>query len=115
MYECRIRASRGSSKELPVECCNFMKLALACASALLVSLLWVSPLAAQANESTAASPQTSEPQNTAPTPQPAPTHPAHSAHRRPTLDDRVKAFAKALDLSEPQQAAVRRVLEQRQA
>jgi len=35
--------------------------------------------------------------------------------RRVTLDERVKALTTALDLTEPQQAALRRILEQRQA
>ena len=34
--------------------------------------------------------------------------------RRPTLDDRVKALAESLDLSEEQQAAVKKILQQRQ-
>jgi Spy/CpxP family protein refolding chaperone len=45
---------------------------------------------------------------------PRPTQQPHHAHRRPTLADRVKAIAKSLDLSEPQQAAVTKILEQRQ-
>lgn len=42
---------------------------------------------------------------------PAPSHPAHV---RATLDDRVRVFAKQLDLNDQQQAAVKRILEQRQ-
>ena len=34
--------------------------------------------------------------------------------RRPTIDDRVKVFAKNLDLNEAQQAAVKKILVQRQ-
>jgi hypothetical protein len=33
---------------------------------------------------------------------------------RPTIDDRVKVFARNLDLNEEQQAAVKKILEQRQ-
>ena len=35
-------------------------------------------------------------------------------HRRPSIDDRVRVFAKNLDLTEAQQAAVKKILEQRQ-
>jgi len=75
-------------------------------SVLLLSTLWASPLAAQANEPTTAPPAQTTP--------PAPARPAHSTRRTVTLDDRVKAFAKALDLNESQQAAVKKILEQRQ-
>ena len=43
-----------------------------------------------------------------------PARQAHRAHRTSRIDDRVKLFAKNLDLSEAQQAAVKRILEQRQ-
>jgi hypothetical protein len=43
-----------------------------------------------------------------------PAPPAHNTRRRPTLDDRVKVLAKNLELSEAQQAAVKKILEQRQ-
>ena len=39
----------------------------------------------------------------------------HTMHRRPLIDERVKAFAASLNLSEDQQAAVKKILEQRQA
>jgi hypothetical protein len=102
-----------SYKQLPANCRKFSKFGLLCIPVLLLSVLWTSRVAAQATEG-AAAPQQSATQNSAPTPQAKP-HPAHSAHRRPTLDDRVKALAKALDLSDPQQAAVKGILEQRQA
>ena len=38
----------------------------------------------------------------------------HRGHRRPTIDDRVKVLAKNLELNETQQAAVKKILEQRQ-
>ena len=38
----------------------------------------------------------------------------HRTHRRPSIDDRVKILAKNLDLSEAQQSAVKKILEQRQ-
>jgi len=38
----------------------------------------------------------------------------HRAHRSSGIDDRVKLFAKSLDLNEEQQAAVKRILKQRQ-
>jgi uncharacterized membrane protein YccC len=40
--------------------------------------------------------------------------PTNSTHRRPSLDDRVKALAAALNLDEAQQVSVKRILEQRQ-
>jgi hypothetical protein len=47
----------------------------------------------------------------------APATPApstRSSHRRPSLDDRVKALAATLNLDQQQQVAVKRILEQRQ-
>ncbi|MBZ5654813.1 MAG: hypothetical protein LAO56_05990 [Acidobacteriia bacterium] len=44
----------------------------------------------------------------------SPARPTHRGRRRPTIDDRVKVFAKKLDLNEAQQAAVKKILEQRQ-
>lgn len=100
-------------KKLPKIGRSFSALGWRCVPALLLAALSASPLAAQANESPATpAPAATQP---APAPQPTPAHPAHSAQRHSVLDDRVKAFAKALDLSEPQQAAVKRILEQRQA
>jgi uncharacterized membrane protein YhiD involved in acid resistance len=43
-----------------------------------------------------------------------PVHQSHRADRSSSIDDRVKLFAKNLDLNEAQQAAVKRILEQRQ-
>ena len=85
-----------------------------CLIVLLFSLLWASSLAAQANEPAPATP--AQPAQATPAlPIPAtPAHPAHPPRRRPTLDDRVKALATALELSEPQQVAVKKILEQRQ-
>jgi len=111
----KIRISRGGNKQMPPTSRHVLKFGLACVAALLLSTLWTSPLAAQANDGAAASPPPAAQENAAPSPQAAPVHPAHSAHRHPTLDDRVKALAKALDLTEPQQAAVKKILEQRQA
>ena len=39
---------------------------------------------------------------------------AQRGHRPPSIDDRVKVLAKNLDLNETQQAAVKKILEQRQ-
>jgi len=44
----------------------------------------------------------------------SPARQTHRAHRPSRIDDRVKLFAKNLDLNEAQQAAVKRILEQRQ-
>jgi Spy/CpxP family protein refolding chaperone len=66
----------------------------------LLNAVLASPLVvqAQANDATPATP----------------AQPAHPAHRRPSLDDRVKGLATALSLNEAQQAAVKKILEQRQ-
>lgn len=44
----------------------------------------------------------------------SPAPQTHHGRRRPSIDDRVKVFAKNLDLNEAQQAAVKKILEQRQ-
>ena len=44
----------------------------------------------------------------------SPARQTHRAHRSSSIDDRVTQFAKNLDLNEAQQAAVKRILEQRQ-
>lgn len=44
----------------------------------------------------------------------SPARQTHRAHGSSSIDDRVKQFAKSLDLNEAQQAAVKRILEQRQ-
>jgi hypothetical protein len=74
--------------------------------------LWVSPLAAQTNEPATAAP--AQPAPATPAAPAAPAHPTHTTHHRPTLDDHVKALATALNLNESQQAAVKKILEQRQ-
>ncbi|HKV76923.1 MAG TPA: hypothetical protein VJP02_02210 [Candidatus Sulfotelmatobacter sp.] len=53
-------------------------------------------------------------QTTAVAPASSAPHPTNSTHRRPSLDDRVKTLAAALNLNEAQQVAVKRILEQRQ-
>ena len=113
MFDWRILVPR-CNKKLLAKCRNLSRFGLRCIPVLLLSILWSSPSVAQADEA-ASAPQPSTPQNASPSPQATPAHPAHSAHRRPTLDDRVKVLAKALDLSAPQQAAVKGILEQRQA
>jgi Spy/CpxP family protein refolding chaperone len=48
-------------------------------------------------------------------PEPArPAQPSPHRHRRVSIDDQVKGLAKSLDLTETQQSAVKRILEQRQ-
>lgn len=64
---------------------------------------------AQPVESSPSQPHTSPPAGSQPA-QPA----ARPVRRRLTLDDQVKSFAKSLDLNEAQQAAVKKILEQRQ-
>jgi hypothetical protein len=44
-----------------------------------------------------------------------PSRQTRSLRRRPTIDDVVKRFAKNLDLNEAQEAAVKKILEQRQS
>ena len=44
----------------------------------------------------------------------SPAPQTHRSPRRPSLDDRVKVLAKNLDLTQAQQAAVKKILEQRQ-
>lgn len=115
MLEGQILVSPDCNKEKLARRRKFLGFGLQCILALFLTILWASRLQAQANEGAAAhSPQT-VPENAAPTQQPRPAHPAHSTQRRATLDDRVKALAKALDLSDTQQVAVKRILEQRQA
>ena len=43
-----------------------------------------------------------------------PARPSVHGHTRPSLDDRIKALAKSLNLNEAQQAAVKKIIEQRQ-
>jgi len=69
-----------------------------CAVVLSAAALLYSPLTAQTSYSTA----------------PTNPKPQRSTRRPATVDDRVKVFAKALDLGEPQQAAVKKILEERQ-
>lgn len=71
---------------------------------LLLGTALASSVLAQASNENAATP-------TQPPPSPQPTRPTR---RRPTLDDHVKALATSLDLSEQQQLAVKKILEQRQ-
>jgi hypothetical protein len=66
--------------------------------ALLLNALLILPVVAQTSDAPASSPPR------APRP----------AHRRLTLDDRVKALAKTLELSETQQVSVKKILEERQ-
>jgi len=54
------------------------------------------------------------PAQTSNVPAPASPRPSQPTRRRPTIDDRVKAFAKGLDLSETQQIAVKKILQERQ-
>ena len=115
MLASEILVSPGCNKEKLAKRREFLRFVLHCALALLLATLWASRLAAQANEGAAANSPQSVPERAAPTPQPTPAHPARSPQRRATLDDRVKAFSKALDLSDAQQVAVKKFLEQRQA
>lgn len=103
---------RGCNKTLPAKRRSRLTLAFCCLLVLLLTSLWAPRLAAQATEGAGASPPPSPSEN-APTAQP--THRVHATHRRITVDDRVKGLAKALDLSDTQQVAVKRILEQRQA
>jgi Spy/CpxP family protein refolding chaperone len=44
----------------------------------------------------------------------SPERPTERRHTRPSMDDRVRRLAQALDLDEAQRAAVKKILEQRQ-
>lgn len=108
--------------------CNQIKLAVLGLAVLLPGSRLTAQAASQANDSAppasaqqpAQPAQASSAQSAQPQPsQPAQSQPARRAstrpvRQRPTLDDRVKAFAKSLDLTETQQAAVKMILVQRQ-
>jgi hypothetical protein len=94
----RIHALPNSNNVTPAIWKNRSKLVALCVAMPLLNTLLASRLSAQTSDATAsASPKVTRP-----------------ARRRPTLDDRVKALAKALDLSETQQASVKKILEERQ-
>ena len=86
----------------PGKGCGKAVLSLAWVSPL---LLWVAPAVAQvagsADPAGAAGPA-------------VPAQPTHHGHRHPSLDDRIKVLSKSLDLSEAQQADLKKILEQRQ-
>jgi hypothetical protein len=86
------------SRVIPASPQNRAKQAGLCLAALLLNVSLVSSALAQ---TTAVAPAT-----------PAP--PTHSSPKRPSLDERVKKLAAALNLDEAQQVAVKRILEQRQ-
>lgn len=77
---------------------NRLRLVAVCMSVFLLNAILASPLAAQTKDVAPATP----------------AQPAHPAHKRASLDDRVKAFATALGLNDAQEAAVKKILEQRQ-
>ncbi len=94
----RIHALPNSNNVTPAIWRNCSKLVALCVALPLLNTLLTPRLSAQTSDAPAsASPRVTRP-----------------AHRRPTLDDRVKALAKALDLSETQQASVKKILEERQ-
>ena len=87
-----------------------------CVPVLLLVAVLTSRGLAQADNAPAAAP-TQAPQSSPAQPthtQETPVNPAKPIPRRTTIDDRVKAFATALDLSDGQKVAVKRILEQRQ-
>jgi biopolymer transport protein ExbD len=71
-------------------------------STFLLNAVLASPLAAQSNDVAPA------------TPAAKPAQATHPTQRRVSLDDRVKTLATSLGLNEAQQAAVKKILEQRQ-
>lgn len=93
-------------------CEAFAALFLMCAVLLGHSLGQTSePVAPSAQEPAPSSPeQTPQPENST-----AVQARTHAARRRPTIDDHVKILAKSLNLTEPQQSAVKKILEERQA
>lgn len=92
---------------------RFRQLAL-CLPLLSLCALCVSPAVAQANEPAQAAPAQSAPPAPATRTPASPAQPTHPTRHHATLDDRVKAFATALDLNPTQQVAVKKILEQRQ-
>jgi hypothetical protein len=92
----------------PGKGCGKAVLSLAWVSPL---LLWVAPAVAQVAES--ADPVRAADAGGAADPAAA-AKPTHHGHRRPSLDDRIKVLSKSLDLSEAQQADLKKILEQRQ-
>ena len=103
-----------SNRQIHPKVRNRFRHAVLCLPVLSVCTLWVSPVAAQANEPATAAPAQAAPA-TPPTPAPAPpAQPTRTTRHHPTLDDHVKALATALNLNESQQAAVKKILEQRQ-
>ena len=103
-----------------------------CLAGLLINAVLASPLAGQSNEAAtsgaqepppAAQPQAAQPatepakpkSTQAAQPQGSQTRTPHAMHRRPAIDDRVKALAASLNLTEEQQASVKNILMQRQA
>ena len=102
-----------------------------CLAGLFLSAVFAGRLAAQSNEAASSGvqqpqpseqPQAAQPSQAPADPQsaqPAEPHaqPAapHAVRRRALIDERVKALAASLNLTEQQQAAVKRILEQRQA
>jgi hypothetical protein len=95
----RIPALPSCSRVIPACPRNRAKQAWLCLAALLLNVSLASSALAQTT--------TTAPANSAP-------QPTNSTHRRPSLDDRVKTFAAALNLDEAQQVAVKRILLQRQ-
>ena len=111
---------------------NRWKLAVFCLAALLMNSAFAGRIVAQVTEEAAPAAQ-----QTAPSAQPSVAQPSqeiakpqsaqsaqsqashaatyHSNRRRSVIDERVKQFAASLNLNEAQQAAVKKILEQRQA
>jgi len=99
-----------------------IKFAAALSLLVLTSVLGSAPQAAGQSESPATlQPTTAQPATAQPTtPSAAASRPSNPSrrprglYRRQTIDDRVKTFAKALDLNDKQQAGVKAVLERQQ-
>lgn len=90
------------NKVIPAKRRNRSNLVGLCLAAFLLNAFWGSRLVAQATEAKDPAPTAT-----------APAQPTHPTRRRASLDDRVKALAAALSLNEEQQAAVKKILEQR--
>lgn len=114
MNESRILGLPSGNRRIHPKLRNRFRQVALCLPVLLLCTLWVSPLAAQANEPATATPAQSAPPTPAPPTPATPPKTAHPTRHRPTLDDRVKAFATALGLNPTQQVAVKKILEQRQ-
>jgi hypothetical protein len=90
------------NKVTPANCRKGSKLLGLCVAAFLLNGFSATRLVGQEAQAKDAAPAVT-----------VPAHTTHPTHRSVTLDDRVKGLTAALNLNEAQQAAVKKILEQR--